>query len=297
MTRRSPVVHLGAALCGVVLLVLGLALIGIGTSRYVDLWTYSSGRAFHVSSFVLTIVLWAVGVAALLVAVVSGLRSSAGLLMGLPVAALSIVVGAFPSELVEVAYGTLHLPVGTIDEIIFAVVDLVALTLGGLGLALVLSRRAARRPPAPARARRTVGRVVANVLVLLVGSLLGQFYVYSAQSTRVLMSIGKYPESASTVAPVVGAVIVGVALVLVLMTARWAPTAPFVQGVVLVVAGIWAVAPRHVITSLTSNEGDVSMTFFHLGIPLGLVLVVGSLVLHRVGRYTPEGSRGGSVVA
>jgi hypothetical protein len=240
--KRSPVVHLLVALGGLVLLVGGLALLGIGAriSAAVLSSAASMGRGVNPLALGPGLGLGLLGLVLLLLVVLSGLLSSAGMLMGLVVGASCLVLQAWvwPGNLLDIVEGSGRVPPGSVDAYAYGVADFLAFTIAGLGCVLFLQRHSSRGAPRPVRFGAVLGHVVGIVLLPVLLAMLGLLYIYAAQAAR----MDQNPFSLTGRTFKTG--LIAVVLILVLLLSRWSPAAPILPGLALIGMGVVGLIPR-----------------------------------------------------
>jgi hypothetical protein len=179
--KRSPVVHLLVALGGLVLLVGGLALLGIGARMSAPVLSSaaSTGRGVNPLALGPGLGLGLLGLVLLLLVVLSGLLSSAGMLMGLVVGAPCLVLQAWvwPGNLLDIVEGSGRVPPGSVDEYAYGVADFLAFTIAGLGCALFLQRASTHGTRRPVSFGTVFGHVVGIVLLPVLLPMLGLLYI------------------------------------------------------------------------------------------------------------------------
>lgn len=194
------------------------------------------------------ILLQALGILLLVIVVLTGVWSSAGLLAVGALALIPLVFAVFPAALMGVTR-VVQLPVEVIDTFIYGVPLLVFAVLGTMGLVIALVRR---RPEPKGAALGVVGIVLAPIL--LAG---GAWLLAWGLGRGTLMSFQRFqfdlqPDAAA-------AVVVGVALVVAgVGVTRWSPYALVLPAVALLVMGVLTVLPGGLMSAFLGLPRELS---------------------------------------
>lgn len=200
------------------------------------------------------------GILLLIVVVLTGIWSSAGLLAVGALALIPLVFAVFPAALMGVTR-MVQLPLEVIDTFIYGVPLLVFAVLGTMGLVIALVRR---RPEPKGAALGAVGIVL--VPILLAG---GAWLLAWGLGRGTLMSFQRFefdlqPDAAA-------AVVVGIALIVAgVGVTRWSPWALVLPAFALLVLSVLIVLP-----------GDLMSVFF--GLPRELSTLLPTLLLLGAG--------------
>jgi hypothetical protein len=286
----SVLAHVLTILLALVLLPLSTLSLAFGTNRVGPLMIQSSSAPWELAFTAETVTgLLAVGAGLLLLALLalSGIASSAGLLVVAALSVLEVLLALWPSlllTLTQQSFGRLDLGYALLQWTSTGVPLLLHLLLGGAGIALVVARR---RPDPPAPASR-LGIVVVPAL-MLVGSaflLLGAFEGMQ-QARRIL---GLSVPLRATVLLLLGAV-------LVLLSAagtRWSPWSSILPMIALLgLTALWLLPATR--NAFTADFPGVLFTLLNIAVCyggtiaaallLGVHTAVLAVVRHRARRH------------
>jgi hypothetical protein len=260
MRRSSVPARLITIVIALVLAPIGVGLLSTGGRAWMLSFFRYARTDIDLGQIGGPILLQVSGILLLILVVLTGIWSSAGLLSVGALALIPFIFAVFPAALMGVQRAV-RLPLEVIDTIIYGVPLLLFAVLGTMGLVIALVRR---RPEPKGTALGVVGIILAPILLAGGAWLLAWGLGRGTLTAFQRFDFDLQPDAAA-------AVVVGIALVVAgVGVTRWSPFALVLPAVALVVLSILIVLP-----------GDLMSVFFRL--PRELSTMLPSLLLLGAG--------------
>lgn len=279
MRRSTMPARLITILIAVVVTPFAVGLIATGGRTWV--FTYAQYAMAEVDTvlFVMPLLLQAVGILLLLLVVLTGIWSSAGLIAVGVLALFPLACALFPALVLETfRLGPGLLPREWVEGLAYGLPLILLPVLGAMGVVLAIVRRRPARPgPGPA----TVGAIVAPVL-LLTGALLASWGIgHGRLMTYQQEGGGLLPEAA------VGVLIGTLLIVAGILATRWSAFALLLPALATLVASVLVFVPTVFLRLFSALPMEGTQTLLTLvllggGTAAALIYVTFTFVLVRV---------------